>query len=72
MKTRTSFKQFDLIIVPFPFIDSEGFNNEAKIVRCFMVTSSTSYTWTSDVEIVALRKAGLKNDCKIRFKVFSV
>ena len=85
MKTTTSFKQFDVVIVPFPFIDSEavklrpalvvsseGFNNEAKMVTCLMITSSTSDCWTSDVEIAALRKAGLKKDCKVRFKVFSI
>lgn len=79
------FKKYDVVVVPFPFIDSdlskqrpalvlssEEFNQETKMVTCIMITSSTLEDWTSDVEILNYQKAGLKKKCKARFKVFSI
>lgn len=85
MKTTISFKQFEVVVVPFPFIDSESvklrpalvvssevFNSETQMVTCLMITSSSFENWSSDVKIHNLKKAGLKKECKVRFKVFSL
>ena len=79
------FKKYDIVVVPFPFIDSElsklrpalvisseEFNHETKMVTCIMITSSSHEDWSSDVQIQNLQKAGLKKKCKARFKVFSI
>ncbi len=81
----TLFKKFDVVVVPFPFIDSEfsklrpaliisseEFTNETKMATCIMITSSSYEDWSSDVEIHHLSKAGLRKKCKARFKVFSI
>lgn len=80
-----SYKKYDVVVIPFPFIDSdlsklrpalvlssEEFNQETKMVTCIMITSSTHEEWASDVDILNLQKAGLKKKCKARFKVFSI
>jgi mRNA interferase MazF len=80
-----SFKKFDVIVVPFPFIDSElvkkrpalvlsgsQFNSETQMVTCAMITSSSKDMWSSDVDLKDFSKAGLKKKCKVRFKLFSI
>ncbi len=80
-----SFKKFDVIVVPFPFIDSDlvkkrpalvlsnaDFNSETRMVTCAMITSSTAETWSTDIELSDFSKAGLRKNCKVRFKLFSI
>ncbi|HXH73914.1 MAG TPA: type II toxin-antitoxin system PemK/MazF family toxin [Bacteriovoracaceae bacterium] len=81
----TLFKPFDVVIVPFPFIDTEisklrpalvissnDFNSETGMVTCLMITSSTKMNWSSDVKISHFENAGLKKSCRVRFKMFSI
>jgi hypothetical protein len=42
------------------------------MVTCAMITSSTAETWSTDIELSDFSKAGLRKNCKVRFKLFSI
>ncbi len=78
-------KPFDVVEVPFPFIDSpkaksrkalvisrEAFNKNNDATILAMITSATHSKWYKDVPISDLKKAGLKKPCYIRFKLFTI
>ena len=80
-----TYSQFEIVVVPFPFTDksaskkrpvvilsSASFNNSTAQSICAMVTTSKGSAWSSDVKISDLTKAGLKADCCIRMKFFTI
>jgi mRNA interferase MazF len=78
-------KPFDVVEVPFPFIDSpkaktrkavvlsrEEFNRNNSATTLAMITSATNSTWDKDAPVTDLVTAGLKKDCCVRFKLFTI
>lgn len=82
----TLFEAGDVVVVPFPFIDSAlakrrpavvlsstAFQKENHAVICGMITSLPTQTnWRGDVVLKFWNKAGLKKPCLFRFKVFTL
>lgn len=72
-------KQWDVIIVPFPYSDklaekrrpalvisSDKFNTETGLLWVAMITSTPSIGWHGDVEIPVATKSGLTSPSIIR------
>ena len=79
------FKAFDVIAVPFPFIDRDAtkrrpalvisnarFNQQHNQLVLAMITTSTDNAWPSDVSIAYWQEAGLKVACHFRLKLFTL
>lgn len=80
------YKTFDIVVVPFPFVDGPGqkmrpaiilsskenFNDLSEHLILGMITSSFSTRWPLDIEIADLESAGLEKRCLIRFKLFTI
>jgi mRNA interferase MazF len=80
------FESGDVIVVPFPFVDSAlakkrpavvlsstQFQKENHAVICCMITSLPAVAeWRGDVVLKSWQKAGLKKACLVRFKVFTL
>jgi mRNA interferase MazF len=77
-------KQYDVVVVPFPFTDrraskrrpalslsSEKFSAEAGHTVLAMITSAKNPPWPSDV-IIDAGRAGLHAPSKIRMKLFTL
>jgi mRNA interferase MazF len=77
-------KQFDLVVVPFPFTDrrtikrrpalalsSEAFNADSGHTVLAMITSAENPPWPMDVRIDAA-SAGLRSPSKVRMKLFTL
>lgn len=80
-----TYSQFEIVVVPFPFTDKPAskkrpvvilsdasFNNQMSQSICAMVTTAKEKGWPSDVIITDLAKAGLKSDCCVRMKFFTI
>jgi mRNA interferase MazF len=78
-------KPYDVVEVPFPFIDSpkakvrkalvisrETFNRNNSATVLAMITSATNSKWFKDVSVSDLKKAGLNKPCFVRFKLFTI
>ncbi len=79
-------KQFDVVEVPFPFVDTPAitkkrkalviskydFNLQNSATILCMITSATNSKWLGDIQIKNLKEAGLKKECVIRFKLFTL
>lgn len=78
-------KQFDVVVVPFPFSDlpkskkrkalvisSEEFNKANESTILLMITSATKSKWLYDISVTGLREAGLNKECVIRMKSFTL
>lgn len=80
------FEQFDVVVVPFPFTDSnktkrrpalvistnQHFNSPILHSVMAMITSATDIDWPLDVRISDLELAGLKSPSIIRMKLFTL
>lgn len=80
------YNQFDIVVVPFPFVDSpiakrrpaiilssrKHFNQETKHSIMAMVTSARNIPWPCDTNITDLTSAGLKKASVIRMKLFTI
>lgn len=75
---------FDVVAVPFPFVDSrrtkrrpavaltaKGFNREGHCVFA-MVTTKAHAPWPGDTEIQDFTAAGLNLSCLVRLKLFTL
>jgi mRNA interferase MazF len=84
-KPMPSYKQFDVVVVPFPFADrtatkkrpalvlsSESFNSGVCHSVMAMITTASHSAWPLDVEITNLGDAGLKTPSIIRMKLFTI
>jgi mRNA interferase MazF len=87
MKKRIEiYKTFDVVVVPFPFVDScaakkrpalvissyQTFGIEAGHSIMCMITSAMSEEWPLDTKIEDLKKTGLSKDSVIRMKLFTI
>lgn len=80
------YDRFDVVIVPFPFIDSAAskrrpalvlssakhFNSEIDACILAMITSSLHSPWPLDIEINDLASSGLPSESLIRMKLFTL
>lgn len=78
-----TYKQFDVVVVPFPFTDSPKTKRRPALVLSdvlafkvnktvlTMITSINHPEWALDTKIEDLEAAGLKAPSKIRFKLFT-
>ena len=80
------YDQFDIVVVPFPFVDSvtakkrpalilsssKYFNHETKHSIMAMITSARNKPWPGDVNISNLKNAGLSKPSVIRMKLFTL
>lgn len=85
-KTTVTYNQFDIVVVPFPFVDSstakkrpaivlssnKPFNKEAGHSIMAMITSARNNPWPCDIEISDLASAGLSKASIIRMKFFTI
>ena len=78
MATSESFEAFDVVIVPFPYIDRMAEKRRPALVISnaalatlgvlwvAMITSAANESWTCDVPITDLRRAGLPAPSVVR------
>jgi mRNA interferase MazF len=85
MRPMTTYRPFDVVVVPFPFTDktstkkrpalvlsSELFNAEIRHSVMAMITTASHSSWPLDVAIANLKDAGLKNPSIVRMKLFTI
>ena len=78
-------EQFDVVVVPFPFSDlpkskkrkalvisNKKFNQANDTSILLMITSAEKSKWLNDVKVSDLSQAGLKKDCVVRLKSFTL
>ncbi len=77
-------KQWDVVLVPFPFIDQPGHKRRPALVlsdRAFnrhghtvlaMITTAGHHPWPGDVVLADLKAAGLNVPCLARLKLFTL
>lgn len=80
------YKPYDIVIVPFPFMEIAMTKNRPAIVlshdktfnkhsgQCIlaMITSAKHYEWPYDLHIIELKSCGLSKESMIRFKLFTL
>jgi len=85
-RTIVIYNQFDIVVVPFPFVDSstakkrpaivlsshKSFNQEAGHSIMAMITSARNNPWPCDVEITDIISARLPKASIIRMKFFTI
>src|SRR5438128_332369 len=84
-KTIVTYNQYDIVTVPFPFVDSynakqrpaiilssTSFNNHAHHSIMAMITSARNKPWPCDVDISNLTESGLPKPSIIRMKFFTI
>ena len=77
-------KQWDVVVVPFPFsnqlgtkrrpalvLSSRTFNGEGHTVLA-MITTAGHHPWPGDVALSDYRAAGLSMSCIVRLKLFTL
>lgn len=77
--------RYDVAVIPFPFADipiikrrpavvisGRAFNEANASTLVAMITSSTLDVWPSDVPIGDLAAAGLKVQCKVRWRLTTI
>ncbi|WP_425389515.1 type II toxin-antitoxin system PemK/MazF family toxin [Ekhidna sp.] len=77
--------QWDVVVVPFPFLDipqekrrpvlvisSSQFQKENQSFIGAMITAAGKSEWQGDTYIHDLESAGLRKNCFIRFKLFTL
>lgn len=74
----------DVVVVPFPFVERAGSRrrpalvlstetfNRAGHTLLAMITTSAHSPWPGDVTITEREAAGLKTDCRVRLKLFTL
>jgi mRNA interferase MazF len=84
-KPMPTYRQFDVVVVPFPFTDraatkrrpalvlSSGlFNSGIGHSVMAMITTASHSVWPLDVDIANLGDAGLKTPSILRMKLFTI
>ena len=74
----------DVVVVPFPFVERAGVRRRPALVlstRSFndaghavlaMITTSSHAPWPGDLMITDLHAAGLRVECRVRLKLFTL
>lgn len=78
------YEPWDVVVVPFPFVErfgskrrpalvlsEAGFNSEGNTILA-MITTAPGGDWPSDVRLADLTSAGLPQACVVRFKLFTI
>ena len=81
----TIFEQFEIVIVPFPFVDApkskprpalvlsvRPFNQRNGHTLLAMITPAGHTRWPSDYPLRDLRPTGLQATCVVRWKLFTL
>jgi len=75
---------WDVVVVPFPFSERPGSRRRPAVVLSkpslnkaghtimAMITTSARSPWPGDTEIGDLAAAGLRVDCRVRLKLFTL
>ena len=85
-RTTVTYNQFDIVVVPFPFVDSQAtkkrpaiilssnqhFNADTGHSIMAMITSARNSSWPHDINITDLTNAGLPKPSVIRMKLFTL
>ena len=84
-KHSNSYKTFDIVVVPFPFVDSAQTKNRPAIIVSYhkfnahaqhsilaMITSSQHISWPNDTKISQVSSCGLITPSIIRLKLFTL
>lgn len=85
-KLTNTYNIFDVVLVPFPFIESDHskkrpaivlssidkFNRKAKASVMAMITTSFHHPWPFDCPISDINAAGLPVESMIRMKLFTL
>jgi mRNA interferase MazF len=85
-KPTKTYDRFDVVVVPFPFTDSEQtkrrpalvlssskyFNNKSHATVLAMITSALHNPRPLDIEIKNLKSAGLPSQSIVRMKLFTL
>ncbi|MEO0834654.1 MAG: type II toxin-antitoxin system PemK/MazF family toxin [Cyanobacteria bacterium J06642_3] len=77
------YRQFDVVVVPFPFTDSNKTKRRPALVLSSsswtidksimaMITTSGHSPWPLDMVIKDLGAAGINSPSKVRFKLFTL
>ncbi len=80
------YKQFDVVVVPFPYSDSakskrrpalvvsdaDRFDGKVGHSVCAMITSAKNHSWPLDVKIIDLKTSGLPAPSVVRMKLFTI
>jgi len=79
------YNQFDIVLVPFPFTDKNTTKKRPAVILnnsnyqiktnhliLAMITSAKNSDWENDLQIKEIESTGLKTDCVIRYKIFSL
>ncbi len=79
------YKQFDVVVVPFPFTDKKATKRRPALVLSSelfhagihhsvmaMITTRSHSPWPLDVTIADLKNAGLKVPSTVRMKLFTI
>ena len=79
------FERFDVVVVPFPFVDSPtpkprpalvlttgAFNRANRHAVVAMITRATHTRWPSDHPIAELGPTGLRHASVVRWKTFTL
>ena len=74
----------DIVVVPFPFVEraatrrrpalvlsKRGFNKAGHSVLA-MITTSSHTSWPGDIAVTNLKAAGLRVECLVRLKLFTL
>ena len=83
-KLMAIYKQFEIVVVPFPFTDTtktkrrpalvvsdlQQFSVDKSVLA--MITTKSHSPWSLDAEIEYLDSAGLKAPSIVRFKLFTI
>jgi len=85
VKHMTIFNQWEIVVVPFPFVDNlnqkprptlvlskYSFNFENGHTILAMITTAKTTTWPSDISIKQLLPTGLTTHSFIRPKIFTI
>jgi len=77
-------KQWDIVVVPFPFSNQGGAKRRPALVlstRTFnaqghtvlaMITTSGHHSWPGDVALADYKATGLRLHCIVRMKIFTL
>lgn len=84
MQHSAIYDPWDVVVVPFPFVErfgakrrpalvlsDAGFNSTGNTVLA-MITTAPAGEWPSDVRLSDLEVAGLSSPCVVRFKLFTL
>jgi mRNA interferase MazF len=85
LQPSTIFEQYEIAVVPFPFVDSPktkprpslvlsvlSFHPQNGYTLLAMITTAEHTRWPSDYSIRDLRPTGLKVACVVRWKLFTL